>query len=72
VVLAAPAGLPPTIVARLTAETVAALQTEIVRNTPLEHAISPTPMASAEFTAFLQRDVTEVGGMIRALGITAQ
>jgi len=70
--ISAPAGLPPAIVARLSAATVAALQTEIVRTRLLEHAISPTPLASAEFTAFVQRDVTEIGGMIRALGITAQ
>jgi len=70
--ISAPAGLPPAIVARLSGETVAALQTEIVRTRLLEHAVSPTPLGSAEFTAFVQRDVTEIGGMIRALGITAQ
>lgn len=30
------------------------------------------PLGPAEFTAFVQKDVAEIGGIIRALGITAQ
>jgi tripartite-type tricarboxylate transporter receptor subunit TctC len=63
--------LPPAIVARLSAETVAGLQTPLVRSRLMEHAITPAPLDAAGFTAFVVRDVAQIGGMIRALGITA-
>ncbi len=69
--ISGPAGLPPAVVERLNAETLAGLRTEIVQRRLLEHAISPTPLGPVEFTAFAQRDVDQIGGMIRALGITA-
>ncbi|MBS7789634.1 tripartite tricarboxylate transporter substrate binding protein [Roseococcus sp. SDR] len=69
--ISGPAGLPPAVVEKLNAETQAGLRTEIVQRRLLEHAISPTPLGPVEFTAFAQRDVNEIGGMIRALGITA-
>ncbi|WPB83306.1 Bug family tripartite tricarboxylate transporter substrate binding protein [Sediminicoccus rosea] len=69
--MSGPAGLPPAVVEKLNAETQAGLRTEIVQRRLLEHAISPTPLGPVEFTAFAQRDVNEIGGMIRALGITA-
>ena len=69
--ISGPAGMAPAIVARLSAETMAGLQTPLVRARLMEHAITPVPLDSAGFTAFVQRDVTEIGGMIRALGITA-
>jgi tripartite-type tricarboxylate transporter receptor subunit TctC len=69
--MSGPAGLSPAVVEKLNAETQAGLRTEIVQRRLLEHAISPTPLGPVEFTAFAQRDVNEIGGMIRALGITA-
>jgi len=69
--ISGPANLPPAVVERLNAETRAGLRTEIVRRRLLEHAISPTPLGPADFTVFVQRDVDQIGGMIRALGITA-
>ena len=69
--ISGPANLPPAVVEKLNAETQAGLRTEIVQRRLLEHAISPTPLGPVEFTAFAQRDVNEIGGMIRALGITA-
>jgi tripartite-type tricarboxylate transporter receptor subunit TctC len=69
--ISGPANLPPAVVERLNAETQAGLRTEIVQRRLLEHAISPTPLGPVEFTAFAQRDVDQIGGMIRSLGITA-
>ncbi|UPY38982.1 tripartite tricarboxylate transporter substrate binding protein [Sediminicoccus sp. KRV36] len=69
--ISGPAGLPPAVVERLSAETLAGLQTPLVRSRLAEHAITPTPLGPAAFQAFVQKDVTEIGGMIRALGITA-
>ncbi|MCU0946615.1 MAG: tripartite tricarboxylate transporter substrate binding protein, partial [Rubritepida sp.] len=69
--ISGPAGLPPAIVERLNAATLAGLQTDLVKTRLQEHAITPTPLGPAEFTAFVQRDVSQIGGMIRALGITA-
>lgn len=69
--ISGPAGLPPAVVERLIAETHSGLRTEIVQRRLLEHAIAPTPLGPAEFAAFAQRDVNEIGGLIRALGITA-
>ena len=69
--ISAPAGLPPAVLARLSAETVVGLRTPLVRSRLMEHAITPAPLDSAGFTAFVRRDVSEIGGMIRALGITA-
>jgi tripartite-type tricarboxylate transporter receptor subunit TctC len=69
--ISGPAGLPPAIVERLDAATQAGLRTELVRRRLAEHAITPAPLGPAAFAAFVERDVREIGGMIRALGITA-
>jgi tripartite-type tricarboxylate transporter receptor subunit TctC len=70
--LSGPAGLPPAIVARLNAETNAALQTDALRQRMAEHGIAHRPMTQAEFTAFVVNDVRVIGGLVRTLGITAQ
>lgn len=70
--LSGPAGLPPAIVERLNAETNAAMQTDAVRHRLVEHGIAHRPMTPAEFTAFVTRDVQDIGGLVRSLGITAQ
>ncbi len=70
--LSGPAGLPPAIVARLNAETNAAMQTDAVRQRLVEHGIAHRSMTPAEFTAFVANDVQAIGGLVRSLGITAQ
>lgn len=70
--LSGPAGLPPAIVERLNAETNAAMQTEAVRHRLVEHGIAHRPMTPVEFTAFVSKDVQDIGGLVRSLGITAQ
>lgn len=70
--LSGPARLPAPIVERLHAETLAAMQTAAVRQRLDEHGIRHQPMSQAEFAAFVVKDVGEVGGFVRALGITAQ
>lgn len=70
--LSAPAGLPPAVVERLNAETNAAMQTDAVRQRLVEHGIAHRPMTPAEFQGFVAKDVQEIGGLVRSLGITAQ
>jgi tripartite-type tricarboxylate transporter receptor subunit TctC len=70
--LSGPAGLPPAIVARLNAETNAAMQTDAVRQRLVEHGIAHRPMTPVEFTAFVANDVQVIGGLVRSLGIAAQ
>ncbi len=70
--LSAPAGLPPAIVERLNAETNAAMQSDAVRQRLVEHGIAHRPMTPAEFQAFVAKDVAEIGGLVKSLGITAQ
>ncbi len=70
--LSAPAGLPPAIVERLNAETNAAMQTDAVRQRLVEHGIAHRAMTPAEFQGFVAKDVEEIGGLVKSLGITAQ
>ncbi|MDB5415115.1 MAG: Tripartite-type tricarboxylate transporter, receptor component TctC [Rubritepida sp.] len=70
--ISGPAGLPPAVVARLNTATLAGLQTVGVRSRLDEHSITGQALGPVEFTAFVTRDVAEIGGAIRALGITAQ
>jgi len=70
--LSAPAGLPDGIADRLHAETVAALATSALRERMDQYGIRQRPMTRAEFNAFVAEDVREIGGMVRALGITAR
>ncbi|NKC30828.1 Bug family tripartite tricarboxylate transporter substrate binding protein [Falsiroseomonas selenitidurans] len=70
--LAAPAGLPAAIAARLHTETLAALETPLMTARILEHGIAVRPMSQADFTSFVAEEVRVVGGAVRALGLTAQ
>ena len=70
--LSAPAGLPAPIVAKLHAETVAALALPNVRTRWDELGIAVRPMSQPEFAAYVAEEVRTVGGAVRALGITAQ
>jgi tripartite-type tricarboxylate transporter receptor subunit TctC len=69
--LSAPAGLPPAITARLHAEVAAAMQTPLMKDRLATVGIVGGEMTQAGFVAFIERDVREVGGAIRAMGITA-
>lgn len=69
--LSAPAGLPAAITARLHAETVAVLDTALMRQRLAEHGIALRPMSQPEFQVFVAEQVRVVGGAVRALGITA-
>jgi tripartite-type tricarboxylate transporter receptor subunit TctC len=69
--LSGPAGLPPAIVARLHAEVAAAMQTSLMRERLATVGIVGGQMTQAEFAAFVAKDVREVGGAVRAMGITA-
>lgn len=70
--LSGPRGLPAPIVQRLHAETLVGLETPLVRQRLDEHGIASRAMSPAEFQAFVGEEVRGIGGMIRAMGITAQ
>ncbi len=69
--LSGPAGLPAAVVERLHAATLAALANPVARARLAEQSVALRPLGPAEFTAFVERDVREFGGMVRTLGITA-
>lgn len=70
--LSAPAGLPPAVAMRLHAETQTALASALIQRRLAEHGVTPTPMTSSQFQEFVANDVRQIGGMIRALGISAE
>jgi tripartite-type tricarboxylate transporter receptor subunit TctC len=70
--LSGPAGLPAPVAERLHAETLAAMATPEMRRRLDEHGIRHRAMTQAEFRAFVAEDVRSIGGLVRALGITAQ
>jgi tripartite-type tricarboxylate transporter receptor subunit TctC len=70
--LSGPAGLPAPIVAKLHAETVAALALPNLRTRWDELGIAVRPMTQPDFTLYVAEEVRTVGGAVRALGITAQ
>ena len=70
--LAGPAYLPAAITARLHEATNAAIATAIVRQRLDEHGVTPAAKTQVEFAAFVAQEVGTIGGMVRALGITAQ
>lgn len=70
--LSGPANMPPAIVARLHDATAAAVATPTVRQRLDEHGVTPGTMTQPEFAAFVGGEVQTIGGMVRALGITAQ
>jgi tripartite-type tricarboxylate transporter receptor subunit TctC len=69
--ISGPAGLPAEVVSKLHAATLAALDSPNVKARLMDHAITGTPLGPQEFAAFVARDTQGIGGMIRALGITA-
>ncbi len=70
--LSGPAGLPPGVVERLNAATIAALADPAVLARMEEHGILPRPTTPAAFTAFVADQVREIGGAIRAMGLRAE
>ncbi len=68
--LSAPAGLPAAITARLHAEVAAAMKTPMVTDRLAAVSIVPGEMTQEGFAAFVAEDVREVGGAIRAMGIS--
>lgn len=70
--LSGPANLPAAIATRLHEATNAAIATPLVRQRLDEHGVTPAATTQPEFAAFVARDVATIGGMVRALGITAQ
>jgi tripartite-type tricarboxylate transporter receptor subunit TctC len=70
--LAGPAGLPAPIVAALHAETMAALDSPLMRSRILEHGIAMRPMTQPQFASYVAEEVRVVGGAVKALGLTAQ
>ena len=70
--MSAPANLPAAVAARLHAETQTALASDLIQRRLAEHGVAPVVMTSAQFQAFVANDVRQIGGMIRALGISAE
>lgn len=71
-VISGPARLPTAVVARLHAEVAHALSLAEFRARLDEHAVTPSAMTQPEFTAFVARDVAQVRGAVRAIGIQAE
>ena len=67
--LSGPAGLPATIVARLQAETFAALREPEIRRRMEERGIAGEPLDAAGFTVLVARQVREIGVVVASLGI---
>ena len=67
--LAAPAGTPPAVVARLNTELNKALASDEVRHKLAELGIEPSPTTPDEFTAFVREQSALWGGVIRAANI---
>jgi tripartite-type tricarboxylate transporter receptor subunit TctC len=68
--LSGPPGLPPAILARLHAETEAALVMPLMRSRLDEHGIATRRMSQPDFAAFVGEEVRVTGAAVRALGLT--
>ncbi len=69
--LFAPRGTPAERVARLEAETLAAVRDEAVASRIVNSGSMPRAMPSAEFAAFIAEEVRRLGDLVRAAGIRA-
>jgi tripartite-type tricarboxylate transporter receptor subunit TctC len=65
----APAGTPREIVARLSSESVKALQAKVVRERLLATGLEPAPLAADEFGAFFREEVAKIAKIAAAAGI---
>ncbi|GAA0568661.1 tripartite tricarboxylate transporter substrate binding protein [Craurococcus roseus] len=68
--LSGPANLPAPVVERLHAETFAALAAPEVRRRLEERGITGEPLGQQAFTALVERQVREIGGLVAGLGMT--
>lgn len=69
--LSGPANMPAPVVARLHAETMAAMESAQMQARLAEHAVAVQRMTQPEFAAFVANDVRVMGGAVRAMGIQA-
>ena len=67
--LVAPAGTPPTIVARLNTELRAALAADDLRTRLAAEGAEPLPGTPADYTAAIDREETKWGALVRQLGL---
>jgi tripartite-type tricarboxylate transporter receptor subunit TctC len=72
VAISAPARLPPAITARLHAAFTEALALPLVQQRMAEHGFALRAMTQPQFAAFVAEQVRDIGGAVKALGITAQ
>lgn len=68
--LSGPAAMPPAIVSRLHAEVAWSLQQPQMLERLAQNGITPMSQTQAQFIAFLQQQVTAIGGAVRAMNIT--
>jgi len=64
-----PAGIPPEIVARIHAEVEAAKQTQMVKDRLASVGITAGSMTQPGFATFVAKEVSGMGGVVRAMGI---
>lgn len=68
----APAGTPPDVVAKLSAEAVKAVNAPDVKNRLGQLGLEPAPMTSAEFTAFVKSEIAGFAKLVQLAGVEAQ
>jgi tripartite-type tricarboxylate transporter receptor subunit TctC len=69
--IAAPAGTPAAIIARLNAEINASLATQAVADRLRQDGAEPAPTTPDAFGALIRSEVARWGELIRAAGVTA-
>jgi tripartite-type tricarboxylate transporter receptor subunit TctC len=67
-----PAGLPPAVLNRLSAELVRAVDTQQVRATLAEPGAQPAASTPAQFATHLRTEIARLGEVVRASGAQAQ
>ncbi|MCK8787699.1 tripartite tricarboxylate transporter substrate binding protein [Roseomonas sp. NAR14] len=67
--LSGPANLPAPVVARLNTEVMAVLAQPDIRRRLDERGFTGTPLGPPEFTALVQQQVRDIGGLVASLGI---
>ena len=66
--LAAPAGTPETIIARINAETLQVLQAPALREKLFALGMEPLGSTPAEFAAFIRSEIKRLGEVVKASG----
>jgi tripartite-type tricarboxylate transporter receptor subunit TctC len=70
--LCAPAGVPEPILDKLSADTLAVLQSPDLRQRFAEQAIEPAPMSRAQYTAFLASETAIWSKVLKDAGVAPQ